>query len=485
MKKKIGITLFWLVIAAGFVFLFSYSTSPLYPTYYGNDSAQFQTIGKCWLKGAVPYRDLFDHKGPWIFFINMLGYLLTGTKYGIFLIQIVCMWISLYFLYKTAKYGLHRTGYALGTVLVSMFFLFLNYGEANLTEEYCLPFICASAYYIYVYFNEEYHQHSPRAAFLYGMAFCVCFYTRVTNCVLVAAGVLAITVSLIRYREFKNLWQNILGFLGGTLSVFLPFAVYFATQGALGDMLYGTLLYNLVYSKKITPWYMQANKDTYLLFIYIYFCAYSILLTAIWTALRKKWGLTGWFLIAGIIEMYLYINSTLFYHYPMVVLPQFIFLVIEIFPLATSLKCVKIKKASIVILLLFISYGIFYFKGWLGNIQKYRQSFDEGYYQILTYVPDDEKGLLMAYGDVRIKQIYLEYNIVPLYTHFSIQEWHASFDDNTKNQIHDEFAACKAKWILAEQPYDGIADILSEHYTLVVAESGYELYRLRDEGEEE
>ena len=186
MKKKIGIALFWLVIAAGFVFLFSYSTSPLYPTYYGNDSAQFQTIGKCWLKGAIPYRDLFDHKGPWIFFINMLGYLLTGTKYGIFLIQIVCMWISLYFLYKTAKYGLHRTGYALGTVLVSMFFLFLNYGEANLTEEYCLPFICASAYYIYVYFNEEYHQHSPRAAFLYGMAFCVCFYTRVTNCAAVS-----------------------------------------------------------------------------------------------------------------------------------------------------------------------------------------------------------------------------------------------------------------------------------------------------------
>lgn len=485
MKKKIGIALFWLVIAAGFVFLFSYSTSPLYPTYYGNDSAQFQTIGKCWLKGAVPYRDLFDHKGPWIFFINMLGYLLTGTKYGIFLIQIVCMWISLYFLYKTAKYGLHRTGYALGTVLVSMFFLFLNYGEANLTEEYCLPFICASAYYIYVYFDEEYHQHSPRAAFLYGMAFCVCFYTRVTNCVLVAAGVLAITVSLIRYREFKNLWQNILGFLGGALTVFLPFAVYFATQGALGDMLYGTFIFNLTYISDTTSWISEANRDTYISFIYIYFCAYSIFFTLFLAALRKKLGLAGWFLAAGIVEMYLYINSSLYYHYPMVVLPQFVFLVKELMSSEEHRWIRWMKRGAMVVFLLFLIYGIRYYKGWLLSIEKYHTPYDEGYYDIVSLVPEEEKPLLMTYGGVRVKQVYLENDIVPLYPHFAIQAWHSSFNQKVRDTVHDEFAACKAKWILAEQPYDGIADILSEHYTLVVAENGYELYCLRDEGEEE
>lgn len=194
-KKEWMSILFWLAAASGFVFLFSYSTSPLYPAYYGGDSAQFQTIGKSWLKGAVPYKDLFDHKGPWIFFINMLGYLLGGTKYGICCIQMIGMWSSLCLLFKTARYCLSRAAYAFGTVFLAMFFLFLNYGEGNLTEEYCLPFICASVYYIYIYFNEEHHQHSPKAAFLYGVTFCVCFYARVTNCVLVAAGVLAIAIS--------------------------------------------------------------------------------------------------------------------------------------------------------------------------------------------------------------------------------------------------------------------------------------------------
>ena len=91
----------------------------------------------------------------------------------------------------------------------------------------------------------------------------------------------------------------------------------------------------------------------------------------------------------------------------------------------------------------------------------------------------------MTYGGVRVKQVYLENDIVPLYPHFAIQAWHSSFNQKVRDIVHDEFAACKAKWILAEQPYDGIADILSEHYTLVVAENGYELYCLRDEGEEE
>ena len=35
------------------------------------------------------YKDLFDHKGPFIFFVNALGYAITGSKYGVFIIQII------------------------------------------------------------------------------------------------------------------------------------------------------------------------------------------------------------------------------------------------------------------------------------------------------------------------------------------------------------------------------------------------------------
>lgn len=478
MRRKIPLLLFWLLMAAIFVLLFSYSTSPLYPTYFGNDSAQFQTIGKYWLRGSVPYRDLFDHKGPWIFFMNMLGYWICGSKTGICLLQILSMWCSLYFLYKTARTTGKNELYGVIVTLLSMFFLFLNYGEANFTEEYCLPFLCASAYWMCRYFEEEQEQHSPKAAFLYGVAFCVCFLTRVTNCVLLAAGVFAITVSLLHKKQFINFWKNVAGFLAGVLTIFLPFAIYFASQGALYDMIYGTFLYNFVYISETNPWFREANRDTWFSFIYIYFCSYSVFFTVLLAWLRKKKGLAGWLMLAGVVEMYLYINSSLYYHYPMVVLPQFIMLINELTRDSSQRGIKRIKQVTLVLLAMFMIYGAYYYKGWLSNISKYRQPFDEGYYEILAQIPEEDLPYLMTYGSVRIKQIYLEYDIVPIYPHFAIQSWHSRFNGRTKELVHEEFASCRAKWILAEQPYDDIADILEEDYSLVTAEKGYELYRL-------
>ena len=37
------------------------------------DQDFFQFAGKVWAEGGVPYRDIWDQKGPFIFFVNMLG----------------------------------------------------------------------------------------------------------------------------------------------------------------------------------------------------------------------------------------------------------------------------------------------------------------------------------------------------------------------------------------------------------------------------
>ena len=94
-------------VSAAFLLRFSYSTSFLWPGYCGYDSAIFQTIGKYWAQGSVPYRDLFDHKGPLIFFIDMLGYWLHGRA-GILVPQTVSLAATLFFLYKLGRVYLPR-----------------------------------------------------------------------------------------------------------------------------------------------------------------------------------------------------------------------------------------------------------------------------------------------------------------------------------------------------------------------------------------
>ena len=86
-KKKILLHEYILlgIVAILYILIFSTTTSPLFGEPFAGDSSMFQTIGKYWAQGSLPYVDLWDSKGPVIFFINALGYFIAGSKTGIFL----------------------------------------------------------------------------------------------------------------------------------------------------------------------------------------------------------------------------------------------------------------------------------------------------------------------------------------------------------------------------------------------------------------
>jgi hypothetical protein len=81
MKEKFYIGIMFIILSSTFVTLFSYTTSPIYSEWGDTpDSPIFQIIGKYWKEGWIPYKDLWDLKGPYIFFMDAIGYWLTGTR---------------------------------------------------------------------------------------------------------------------------------------------------------------------------------------------------------------------------------------------------------------------------------------------------------------------------------------------------------------------------------------------------------------------
>ena len=69
------------------IMLFSAGSSPVVNS-MGTDSSVFFTIGRSMLSGKVPYRDLFDHKGWYVYFFNYLGACLSSkTTIGLFIIE--------------------------------------------------------------------------------------------------------------------------------------------------------------------------------------------------------------------------------------------------------------------------------------------------------------------------------------------------------------------------------------------------------------
>ena len=245
--EKVFKGLLFLLSALAGVALFTESTSPLFSG-WGYDSAMFQTIGKYWAEGYLPYVDLYDHKGPMIFFINALGYGLGGRN-GVYIIQVLSIALSEAIACRLLADRLSR-GKSLALALLLPFVLAANWQEGNTTEEYILPLLFGSYFLMARWcggLEEGRFAHRAGAAFVYGLCFGFALMTRVTNALGVCLGVAFITVLLAVKGEWKNLLANAGAFLLGAAVPVLPFCVYFAAHGALYDMWYGTLLYNLDY----------------------------------------------------------------------------------------------------------------------------------------------------------------------------------------------------------------------------------------------
>ncbi len=252
MKREALTWSYCLLVAFVYVLIASYTTSPLYQNYFLCDTACYVTIGKYWFtEGALPYVDLWDLKGPLIFLINGLGYMITESLLGVFFIQIVVNTFTLFLCYRLSRLEFGRTASAL-LVILAAFAMFSWNQWGNGVEEYNLPFLLASFFFLYRWGRqaegEEKPMHNPWWAFVYGLAFGVAAMTRLTNALGLCGAVGIVAICLMVWGKWKNLLQNIIGFLCGAAVVILPFIVYFASRGALGEMFYATFGYAYEYA---------------------------------------------------------------------------------------------------------------------------------------------------------------------------------------------------------------------------------------------
>ena len=116
--------------------LFSSSTSPLFQD-RGCDSAIFILAGRVVNAGRVPFKDMFDIKGPMIFFVEALGQMLVSGRIGAFILQTLFDSATMLLLYLSARLFLDR-GWSIIATGAAFFFFFAALAEGNFTEEYCL-----------------------------------------------------------------------------------------------------------------------------------------------------------------------------------------------------------------------------------------------------------------------------------------------------------------------------------------------------------
>ena len=90
MKRK-ELQNYAVIMFIAFCFLAICSRSSfIYPCNNWDDSNSYFTMGKVMMNGGVIYRDAFDQKGPLLYFIYGLGYLMSNTTFvGVFVLEVV------------------------------------------------------------------------------------------------------------------------------------------------------------------------------------------------------------------------------------------------------------------------------------------------------------------------------------------------------------------------------------------------------------
>ena len=245
-----------------FVFLavFSYYTSPITTCDNGADAAFFRLVGQGMTQGYLPYRDFFDMKGPFLFFIEYIGQLLSYGRLGIFVIQWINLFGSIVIICKI--FELHH----ISNRIIQFFLLAplayiasITFEGGNLTEEFSLIELLSCLFLCLLYFENsenlsEFWQHRFfwYAGAWYGFCFGLLLMIRITNAALICAMVLIIIYDLVKTKKFRQLAICSGMFMIGLIISVLPAIVFFGMKGLLGDMFEAVFVLGYKYSGEKT-----------------------------------------------------------------------------------------------------------------------------------------------------------------------------------------------------------------------------------------
>lgn len=348
-REKIESIVFAILVAFGFLVICSRS-SFIYPFNNWDDSNSYFTMGKVMMNGGIIYRDAFDQKGPLLYFIYGIGYLLSNTSFaGVFVLEVIALFSVLMAEYKMfCLFVSHKISMLLIPFGAFMITVSKSFYWGGCAEEFCLPLLMWGLYFTVKYFKESYPEPmTNRVMLISGILAGSIMMIKYTVVGFYIAWIGIITVANLNRWNWKSSLQNAAWFLGGFFIPIIPWLVYFGINGALVDWYYAyvycnVFLYSDVYSgkffdlgkiydlAKILYWVILDNM--------VYFAAIIIGFFAVLLDKSFKWiEKINIYMLFGFMFLGIYIGGTSLFYYS---LPLSIFSSIGLIALGKGVRII-------------------------------------------------------------------------------------------------------------------------------------------------
>lgn len=241
----------WLVcFGIAFIFLAICSKSSfLYPMNDWVDANCYITVAKSMLHGKVLYSDIYEQKGPLLYMMHCIAYLISKNSFfGVFLLEVSCFTVFLRYAYNIVSlYMKENAIYALpilGTVILAA----SSFAHGDSAEEMCLPLLTIS-FYLMLDCIKNKKEFTTKVLIINGiLAGCV-FWIKFSMVGFYLGYMLAILLLEWKNKRMKQSVKKCLWFLLGMGIATLPHLIYFAANSAMKD-LFEAYIYNNMFLYK-------------------------------------------------------------------------------------------------------------------------------------------------------------------------------------------------------------------------------------------
>ncbi len=249
LSRRRILQLVWCLVLSFFLMLLLTRSSFLYPYNNWDDSNSYFSMGKSMFRGTLIYRDLFDQKGPYLYFLYGLCSLVSRTTFlGVFLMEVLWGGADLYLLQRIMELYCRRfTAKVLSPILFACMCASKSFYWGGCAEELCLPFLLATLYILLRRFRAsscpaDAHFRS-REVFAAGLC---CGYVFCVKFTLMGFFLAFALLVILTCRSGKEFFRLAGAFLAGIVLPFLPWILYFAVRGGLADW-YRVYIYTNVF----------------------------------------------------------------------------------------------------------------------------------------------------------------------------------------------------------------------------------------------
>jgi len=214
--------------------------------FIGRDSSLFLYVARRVQEGGVPYRDVWDHKPPLIYYLDVIGLALADRGIpGVAVVELASMFAAA----MVGFWALHRTlGLvpALFGVVAWTTAIAVMLDGGNRPEEYVLPLQFGA---IALYLAERRAGPSRWRWAAIGIAAAFALMLKPTVLGVWAAIYLAEAARAWQLRSLGALARPVLLGAFGLLAVILPVGVYLVANGAASDFADQVIRFNIEYSR--------------------------------------------------------------------------------------------------------------------------------------------------------------------------------------------------------------------------------------------